>query len=492
MITFNNVYLTDAIPGLLITNIKRDILPPRAVNLIDIPARMGSYFLNVKNNVRTYTVDIALKGSTLEDVRLKMRDLAEILNTKGLAPLVFDDENYKTYQAIAVENTELDEVARLARGTITFLIPDPVGKGSTVSMNLGAAGDIHTITNYANSDVYPIFTVDFNSDAQFFSMISPDGFVLIGNPAGVEEVTKKPEEISLHDQCDDLTPWSSTGVQLDYPSAVNAGTMAVVPDNISGGYKFQPSSYGDDATYPDKWHGPAIKRSLPETLQDFELEAFVELYSGKNETGRIEIIFFDASGVALGKMVLWDRYPSVELNTGHIYAGSISDQHTIIDSWGPRKYAWNQFLGVLKVKRVGNIWSAAITKAETWGRYKYDTHLYKQIIINNEYTNPVASIQIHVSKYGSKPAANMSVRGIRVFKINTVLTDEVPTLFSAGDQLVIDHEKGACFLNGEYFNQHLDPASKFFKIAPGSTQVTSRTTDGADVNIKVDYVERWI
>ncbi|MBT2688255.1 phage tail family protein [Bacillus sp. ISL-47] len=491
MITFNGVNLNSAVPGLRIGTIRRDILPPRVVNMIDVPARMGAYFLNVKNGVRTYTATISITGISLEDIRFKVRDLAEILNTDGLASLVFADESYKTYMAIAVENTELDEKEVLAKGSITFLIPDSVGKGATVSSNLGASGQVHSIVNNANSPAFPIFKVDFNADAQFFSMISPDGFVLIGNPAGVTEITKKPLEMVLNDKAEDLTPWSSAGAQLDYEYAVNSGTMAVVSDTLGGGLKFKPSDYGDDAANAGKWHGPAIRRSLPSQIQDFRIELSIELRSSDLETGRIEFVFFNASNVALGKMVLWDRYPKSELNTGHIYAGNIQDQHTLIASMGPKKYDWNQFFGKLNIRREGNQWEASIVQTDYSGRYKYGTHLYKRGFLNL-FNDPIASIQVHISKYGSTPAADMSVRDIRIQRINQVLIEEVPTLFEAGDQLIIDHEKGACFLNGRFFNQHLDPASKFFKLIPGTTQVTSRTTDEANTTIQAEFMERWI
>jgi predicted phage tail component-like protein len=490
-VIFNNIDLTEQIPGLLINKIYRDILPPRAVNLIDVPARMGAYFLNVKNGVRTYKADITLIGSSFEDVRLKMRDLASILNTDKLVPLVFDDESYKTYMAIAIDNTDLAEKSMVAEGTITFLIPDPVGKGATVPSNLGAAGAVHSLTNNANSPAFPIFKVDFTADAQHFALIGPDGFVLLGNPAGVDDTVKDPEEISLFDPCDDLTPWATTGIQLDYADAAVAGTMAVVPDAADGGFKFEPSAYGDDATYAGKWHGPGIKRSLPVTLQDFNIEIALECISTVAGTGRVEIILFDASNVSLGKLVVWDRFEISELTTGHIYAGSNGSNERLVWSVGPKQFDWNNFFGKVFLQRVGNVWSAFCTQTDSFGRYKYDKYIYGEKIIDGAYTNPVASIQIHVSKYDNSPAADMSIRDIKVRKINTVLVEEVPTIFKAGDQLVIDHEKGACFLNGKYFNKYLDPGSRFFKIKPGSIQVTS-STDAANTTINADITERWL
>jgi predicted phage tail component-like protein len=493
MITFNGYDLETTISDLYINNIKRDILPPRSVNLIDIPSRVGAYFLNVKNNVRTYTVDITIAGRTLEDVRSKRETLAKILNTDGLKPLVFSDESYKTYQAIAVENTELDEVKRIAKGTITFLIPDPIAKGQTITSTSVAAGGTIDITNNSNSKVYPKFTVTFNSDAQFFSVIKDDSFVLVGNPASVEEVTVPAEELILWDRCDDLTPWSSTGIQFDYPNAVNAGEMAVVADPIDDNYKFKATSWGDDATYATNWHGPALRRSIPETIQDFRIEMTVECFSSSPNTGRIELIFLDASNVQLGKMVLWDKYTAWENNSGIIYAGTINNRVDLLRSLGhPNQGSWNDFHGRLKIKRVGNEWSAVVTKILDSGEYVYETHLFKKKFIENQFTNPIASIQIHLSKYGETDSAAISIRGIRVFKINTVQTTEIPTLFKAGDVLEIDHEKSVVFLNGEFFMQHVDPASKFFALDPGTTSIATYTTDAENTTVSYEFAERWI
>ena len=73
---------------------------------------------------------------------------------------------------------------------------------------------------------------------------------------------------------------------------------------ILGGYAFYPELVGMTVE-EGKWQGPSMKKSLNEPIQDFKMEALIELRNGEaepGETGMIEIYLLDAVGNVVGKV----------------------------------------------------------------------------------------------------------------------------------------------------------------------------------------------
>ena len=461
-----------------------------------IPGRAGSHYQSRRKPERIMPVRITLLGSSLADMRAKVDDLNAILNVDKAVPIVFSDEPDKIYYGMLFGKPDWNEIVYAGQGVISFVCFDPYKYGASRTTQLAQGGNI--ITNNATADALPITTVNFFQEATYFSLIAPDGkFMLIGNPKAVDEIQLPPMNNILDDQCSDLTPWSTTGITLDY--GANAGTMAV---GIDGGSAwFEPSIYGDDATYPNVFHGPAIKRTLPQAVSDFRVELTLELMkelTGDNETGRIELILQDINGASLAKLTFTDRYAKAYLNEGFIYAGPNSDNQDIIVGYGPRKYDWNEFFGVLVIRREEDlnnlgqyIWSAAIEKTDrTTGEHYVDTAIFEQIR-TNKYGNDLGSIQLHVSKYGSTTADVSRVHRIRIWKINQILSYDIPALFKAGDELVINHDTGKAHLNGELFLNFVDAGSEFFALPSGFTEV-SVNSDDYNAAVNMEFQERWL
>jgi predicted phage tail component-like protein len=482
-VMFNGYDLTEYMD---IGKINRDILPPREVKTFNIPNKAGAYFLSVNHDVRVYEVPYRISGTSYEDLQDKINVIAEILDTDEPKELIFAREPEMTFFAICVNETPTTNNVSFAKGTLQFLMVDPYKYGASYNLDLGTAEGLKQLTNNANESFAPVWTIDFSSDATFFSIISADGFVMVGNPKAVDQISVPLKEIILYDNMTDLSRWTSSGVVADYGKV--SGSFAV-----DAGHQFKPSSFGDSNLYPYDFHGPALRQSLSTPLQDFTIELSISLFSTTTATGRIEMLLIDDTGQTLGKMVLWDRFDQNELTTGHIYAGTQTDQREIIRSMGiPNIRSWNNFYGKLILKRVGQRWNAQIVQTEADGTFKYSTWLHKQLILpDGVHDNPLATIQIHASKYGTGDYASMAIRDIQIHRINTVTEIEVPTLFHAGDRLVIDHEKGAVFLNGEYIQNHLDSGSKFFKVLPGINDFELKTSDPANVSVSVAYRERW-
>lgn len=119
-----------------ILDIRRDILPPIKLTMLDIPGKDGNLYVKSKFNPRTIEVDIEVKGKDKEDLRQKISKLATKLYDGKLGILRFKDEIDKHYEAILTDTTSLNEIYVYGQATLTFICPDPYKKGEEIKIEI--------------------------------------------------------------------------------------------------------------------------------------------------------------------------------------------------------------------------------------------------------------------------------------------------------------------------------------------------------------------
>ncbi|MBA4542004.1 phage tail family protein [Thermoactinomyces daqus] len=129
-INFNGVSSADH--SLIVTQVKRGVLPPKAAQMLTAPGRPGAYFFRSETGVTTFTVSFDLIGeATIADFENRKRLIAEWLDVDEPAPLVFDYELDKTYYAIPDGNYDLERAGTYGSFDVTFICPDPYAYGIT-------------------------------------------------------------------------------------------------------------------------------------------------------------------------------------------------------------------------------------------------------------------------------------------------------------------------------------------------------------------------
>lgn len=138
--------------GLVITKVNRSILPPLTDRTVEIPNRIGHYFFRMDMGMRIIPVEIVLIGTELADIQEKKRKIAKWLDpTKGLRDLIFSDEPDKKWEAVISGETGLDEIVRMGKGTLNFLVPNALALSTTSeSFLIATAGMLFE----RNSDAY--------------------------------------------------------------------------------------------------------------------------------------------------------------------------------------------------------------------------------------------------------------------------------------------------------------------------------------------------
>lgn len=461
-ISFNGVYLSNY--G-TITDIKRDILPPRRLSTMDIPKQVGSYFFHRTVESRVFEVEILIVG----DIRTTCDQLASVLDTEEPKAIVFSDDTSKTYYGILTGESTLAEIRNTGRGTLTFFVPYPYAEGAEVSESFDPDGS-KTFSVAGTAETFPITTAVFNSDATFFSYANGDDYVMIGSPADIDQSNVPEWEYELTDNCDTTTGWATA-------TYVDGGTVTGTMD--SDGNEFEATDYGSGSD----WHGPALKKSLPSPVTDFEVEVQVNFKAYTPEQiGRLEVYLLDSNSTVIGKMAIKDAQVGVERNHVEMRAGGLNTGHYFTST---SRSEWKDFSGTLRISRVGNRWDSFA------GQLNYDKGIHEYTVEDywydndNEFTGDLAQVELHIGANDTHEAPDPSkFNYVRVKKRNDVSGDSTANVvFQAGDELIINHENNKVYLNGFKIMRHIDPGTTFFGLKPGSHTIATAPASSSDVTM---------
>jgi predicted phage tail component-like protein len=264
---FNNIDLTNYI---VVSKIRRSILPPSSINSIQIPSRHGAYFAGRTYGVRVIEVDYGIMAKSKEERIQIVRNLAWALNSESPTKLILPDETDKFYYAIISDDTDFEPIISIGKGTLKFLCLDPTAHGVNPKVFYGDDSKIATVYNSGTTDVFPIINVLFSKPSQFLQVTSFTGeTILVGQRPTVDKITTSPMTMILRDTCEATTNWVASGQVVDSGRLIE-GTIGV----SSGGGTLIATNYG--TTVNGEWHGPGSRRNIGSALTNFEVVARFE------------------------------------------------------------------------------------------------------------------------------------------------------------------------------------------------------------------------
>jgi predicted phage tail component-like protein len=450
-------------------------------NILKVPGLPGGYLQNTETDIRVLEVPVFIKGENLTHLQRVKEDLAAWLVTDDPKELIFDDDPTRTYYTVVDDTVDFQEIVRFGQGTIRFLCPDPYVYGPEKSVDIpnGSGGQKTVVQNNGSADTYPKFTITVNQPITFFDIISPNDYMRIGKPIKVDETPIEKEQIILNDNMASMTGWGNA-------SYVDGGT--VTGTMSTNGNDFYASDYGVGAS----WHGPAVKKSLSEPLQDFRIEAYLRQYNQDDPgmIGRAEVYLLDVNNVVVAKIAMMDAWAGAKSNKAEIRLGDISNAHYMVNTTGKTNIWWNKFQGVLKLQRIGKRFYAYVANITTDGRNQhFRTWSVGYTDANNKYQAPIAQVQLHLGKYGTYQVTSQAFQRIRVYKINQNTEVEIPYIATSGDIIEIDHQKNLITKNGEDFLFAKDFGANFFALGRGQTEIEVNPAGVA--NVEMTFRERW-
>jgi predicted phage tail component-like protein len=306
-----------------IQNIQRSILPPREISLLTVPARHGAYFTGARYGVRKIDIDLTVVADTPTAYMETLRFLAFCMDIEEPSELIISDEDDKHYFAILSGETDMvNDLMTVGKGTLSFICPDPFAYAND-SKVITPVNRLFTFHNEGTTTTFPKFTINFQHEATFASIISPDGVILIGNPNEPDQIVLPKTQYMLKDAMTSTSVWANAGSSLD-EGRLNAGSVVVQDSSGIGA-----SSYGTGTVGSKIWHGPAIRRDLSEMVKNFTVKAHLNFSSQDgnssldgDQLGRLEIYLYNQSGGKIAKLSMRDSYKNYEFNIPEIFIGN--------------------------------------------------------------------------------------------------------------------------------------------------------------------------
>jgi predicted phage tail component-like protein len=475
--TFNGIK-KDYIQALRGSN--RPAWAPIERQYIEILSRAGAYPLGKKTRPRPLPVPVLIKAKDIADLQKLKEDLAAWLITDEPKELIFDDEPDRVYYAEVDGEFNPEEIIKYGQGVINFICPDPYKYGVEHTIIIPSGTNIFDIENTGTAEAEPKLKITVNQDITFLAVVRDDNFIMIGKPQDeVSETKKQPLEVVMEDDMVTTSGWTSANTYVENGDVTGSFS--------SGGSYFYVSNFGTGSL----WHGPALKKSLPEALQDFQIEFIVQFKSNGDpkKMGRIELIGLDANNQTICKLAMKDVYQGYAENHAEMRAGNISTGTRLIDGGPLKKDDWDDFYGMLRLSREGNIWRAYVAVIDSKGKH-VKTRSETFTDHKNQYMAPITQVMVHIAQRGTIAPADMKIHKVKVFKRNNLGANEIPVIARVGDVIEFDHESAMVYKNGEDFRTALDLSSDFFTLKPGTNRL-SLLPEGVG-NIEVTFRERFL
>ncbi|MCP3742775.1 phage tail domain-containing protein [Rossellomorea sp. BNER] len=449
------------------------------VNMHDLGVWVESFQIHSPDAERTLMEIPGVSGSRLGASRIKVRKVEIVLQLESDSLLSFDNLKHTIYNTFYSEDeftiirdlTPTKEINVIQEGSydienitcsdgsaeIELIMLDPFVYSDEKPYTLP-----NTVQNNGTKETYPKFDLTVNQPITHLDLITKDGYLRIGTPPSIDEVPTEKYQRVLWSECSSLVGWSNLGTVVDGGDAT--GTLK------TNGVRFEAESHGSGTN----WHGPAYKTSVPNgPLKDFRVEAIIEQWNTSivDLIGRIEIYLLDDNNNVIAKMALKDVFPSSSNHMAEVRLGPQGTGKFIINEHGDRAGAWNDFYGMMRIERIGNIWKAYVAKIDKTTREHHTRREVTFIDVENEITSNLAQVQIHLGAQGSHTTAYHAIYDVKVYKINSLTDMEIPYIATDGDKFEIDHNLNRILKNGEPFNNEKDFASKFFALGKGETEI---------------------
>lgn len=478
---FNGIEKDYIVP---LTGRRRSAWAPISRNLITVTGMPGAHLSHTDVQVRVITVPVLVKAENISDLQKVKENMAEWLVHDEPKELIFKDEQDRVYYAVVDGELELDEIFSTGRGEITFICPDPYKYGPEKTVE--PETDEFIVENEGAAETYPIITLTAKEPTTFAMVSNGEEYMMVGRPYEIGEtpVEKYPQVRRYN--TDSLTGWAhmTQGYLID--DEVSGGTVSnsnIVVDNG----RFTAGSYGSSAI---GWYGPAIRTSLPESIQDFSVVLGARAANDGKGTGKVMAIFLDEDdrivfsiGLINSRKGTKNMRVLARLNDGHnIRRRRIFDYYG--DSGANSTDFSNKSLNI-RLRREGNKFTA-----KTWQVRDGVQHtVYEESIIddNPDFQRPIRQVVLFFAKYGNNPVFPMYISGLRVSKSNALTEEEIPYIAMPDDEIIFDHKTGDCYVNGE--SVPFDFGADFFTLKKGVNNLAVLPEDTFDVSIK--YRERF-
>lgn len=162
MTTFTYDGISSSEFGIIVKNVRRQILPGNNHVLVNIPGRASSYVMPREPKDRRIDIECIITSNSFEGLRQKILNIADWLQQDEHKILDFSDQPGKYYRAILVDPIDEDQILTMSRFVISF-VAEPYLYGGEERRDF--VNDTVTVNNIGICEVAPIFETTFTAAA---------------------------------------------------------------------------------------------------------------------------------------------------------------------------------------------------------------------------------------------------------------------------------------------------------------------------------------
>ena len=365
------------------------------------------------------------------------------------------------------------EFKQKTQGFVSFelncIITDPY-KYSNERFNTVSENDHLTLLNNGTAHTYPIFKATALKDSTMLTIAKNDeDYFMIGEPEDVFKQNKKTNPTIYNTNFNSTTGWTYNNnkdkVTDVYVGGTTGGTTRIENGTVRIG------SLPNDKT---GWLGANMKRSITDSLQDFDVTVQCRLYShsSQKQTSKAMTHLYDENNNLVAALGLLDA--SYERNATLFVA--------VFDAYGTRKTIVNythpmfnvESFTHIKLSRVGNEFQVKAWRQVDWNSYNKN-EVYKKRFIDagDLYQTPVRQVGIYLGRHSRSTdiETNPSINHLTVSRPAESKENEIPYVVEAGDVVEINTQKEVILVNGEPKTSLKDFGSNYFDIEAGLTEI---------------------
>lgn len=422
---------------------------------LQVPGRPGGIQSEMRTGLRRFPLPIIIRSRNLIDKKQFVEDMAAWLIHKEAKPLVFSKYPNRKLYAYIEGTPDFAQLWNFGQGTLNIVCEDPYEYGPKKVKDFSAG--VANFRNEGTIDVPPFIRATVTKDITHLQLYDDKRYFQIGESVGINTVVKKREERLLNEAMNTLVGWSNSGLTVD--GGTVAGSME------TNGYSFGAASYGIGTA----WHGPAIKKSVPQApLTDFKIRVKL-VFKNPSVTarGRIEIYLLDEQSVDFGKFAMKRTGGGSYGNSIEARAGGTSDWNYFANFAGVRGVEWRDFEGILEFSRVGDLWTMHTAMVDPVTKKHHTRATFTHRDIQRKYMRNLAQIQLHIAQSGTTQPMTARISGLEVFRINPITGEETNVIASEGDEFELDFKTKRIYLNGDLRPDLKAFGSNFFSLPPG-------------------------
>lgn len=358
--------------------------------------------------------------------------------------------------------------------------------------------DLIKIENNGTYKAYPQINFTMNGENGLVAVLNENGNVLqFGNPEDVDGTIATRLDMGLKEKFWGNTLPTNITINSGFDSVVpNFNNNPATPNLFDGG--FDMTTYADAIrpTFPqvtkEVWHGPSMILPITAPTNNDRTGSFgvhTRFYFrniNKGERGRLEFAVNDETGANAMTFIVRDS--------------SITNTEIVLEMWHKKKKL-NQVSLDRKVfkKDFFEVNMERTGKQLTWRFVQINSlNKYDNVIVDKQYkfiwnleeddATKFTSAGVWFMRYGNTPHNPMYVTDMQVKWYNTPFFNNVKNIFQDGDNVTIDVEERAIYINGTINNELNIVGNEWeqFRLGLGTTviqPVVSSWAQPANVNV---------